>query len=160
MSGPDASRFRAVAGSFPTGVTVVTAQGPGGPAGLTTNAFASLSLDPLLVLVCFDNDSRTLPVVEASRRFAINVLRAGDEELARTFASKTLLPAEKFAAVTHSEDHGVPVLDAALAWLACDLERLVPGGDHTIGIGAVTACDADPAGEPLVFANGGYARLA
>ena len=151
-------RFRDTVGAFPTGVTVVTARGPDGPAGLTTNAFTSVSLEPLLVLVCFDNASRTLPVVEAAGRFAVNVLRAGQEDLARTFASKRL-GAEKFAEVTHSEADGVPVLDDALAWIACDVDRLVPAGDHTIGIGAVTAFDVDPAGEPLVFARGEYRGL-
>jgi 3-hydroxy-9,10-secoandrosta-1,3,5(10)-triene-9,17-dione monooxygenase reductase component len=152
----DQQRFRDTMGAFPTGVTVVTAPGP---AGLTTNAFSSLSLDPPLVLVCFDNGSRTLPAVEASRRFAVNVLRAGQEDLAAVFASKRV-SAEKFATVAHRTEGGVPVLDDALAWIACDLVDLVPAGDHTIGIGAVTALDADREGEPLVFFRGAYAQLA
>jgi 3-hydroxy-9,10-secoandrosta-1,3,5(10)-triene-9,17-dione monooxygenase reductase component len=151
-------RFRAVAGAFATGVTIVTAAGPDGPAGLTTNAFTSVSLDPPLLLICFDNASRTLPVVRRSGRFAVNVLSAGQEELARVFASKRVA-AEKFHAVTHSESHGVPVLDGALAWMACDLEQLVAAGDHTIGIGAVIGMDHDPAGVPLVFHRGAYTRL-
>jgi flavin reductase (DIM6/NTAB) family NADH-FMN oxidoreductase RutF len=151
----DAERFRDTMGRFATGVCVVTALSPHGPAGLTTNAVSSLSLDPALLLVCFDNESRTLPIVREAGRFAVNVLRAGQEDLAATFASKDLLPAEKFAAVTHTVDHGVPVLDGALAWLACDLEAMHPGGDHTIGIGAVTQMDAEE-GEPLLFFRGEY----
>ncbi len=154
----DGRTFRDTVGTFATGVTVVTATGPDGPAGLTTNAFTSLSLDPQLVLVCFENSSRTLPVVRASGRFAVNVLRAGQEDVAAIFASKRVA-SEKFAEVTHAEAHGLPVLDGALAWLACDLRELVEGGDHTIGVGAVTALHADPAGEPLVFFRGGYAGL-
>ena len=150
--------FRDTLGRFPTGVTVVTASGPSGPAGMTTNAFSSLSLDPPLVLVCFERGSRTLPVVRESGRFAVNVLSAGQEELARVFASKRV-HAEKFAAVTHTVDHGVPVLDGALAWLVCDLEALHPGGDHEIGVGSVTAMDHDPSGEPLVFVDGAYRDL-
>src|SRR4051794_34292476 len=146
-------------GRFAPGVCIVTAFSEHGPAGLTTNAVPSLSLDPPLVLVCFDNASRTLPVVREAGRFALNVLSAGQEELAATFASKDLLPAEKFAAVTHSVDHGVPVLDDALAWLACDLQALHPGGDHTIGVGAVTQLDHDPEGAPLVFFRGAYRAL-
>jgi 3-hydroxy-9,10-secoandrosta-1,3,5(10)-triene-9,17-dione monooxygenase reductase component len=150
--------FRDTLGRFPTGVTVVTASGPSGPAGMTTNAFSSLSLDPPLVLVCFERGSRTLPVVRESGRFAVNVLSAGQEELARVFASKRV-HAEKFAAVTHTVDHGVPVLDGALAWLVCNLEALHPGGDHEIGVGSVTAMDHDPSGEPLVFVDGAYRDL-
>ena len=154
----DARAFRDTVGAFATGVTVVTAAGDDGPAGLTTNAFASLSLDPPLVLVCFDNASRTLPVVRSAGRFAVNVLRAGQEEVAAVFASKRVA-ADKFAEVTHVEAHGLPVLDGALAWLACELRELLPGGDHTIGVGAVTALHADPGGEPLVFFRGSYAML-
>ena len=150
----DQRRFREVVGHFPTGVTVVTAPGP---AGLTTNAFCSVSLDPPLVLVCFDNGSRTLAAVEASRCFAVNVLRAGQDDLAAVFASKRVA-AEKFAEVTHTEDHGVPVLDDALAWLVCEAVELREAGDHTIGIGEVVALDVTE-GEPLLFARGRYRSL-
>ena len=159
MSEPDPKRaFRDAMGRFATGVTVVTTRGPSGPAGLTTNAVSALSLDPLLVLVCFDNGSRTLPVVREAGRFAVNVLREGQDDLARIFASK-LVAAEKFEQVMHSERGGVPVLDHALAWLACDLRALHAGGDHTIGVGEVSAMGHED-GEPLLFYAGGYARLA
>ena len=155
----DPGRYRQVMGHFATGVAIVTCSGPDGPAGLTTNAVTSVSLEPLLLLVCFDNTSRTLVAVRHARRFAVNVLRAGQEDLARVFASKRVAR-EKFEAVTHMVAHGVPVLDGALAWLACDLRELHPGGDHTIGIGAVTHLDADPGGEPLVWFRGTYRSVA
>jgi 3-hydroxy-9,10-secoandrosta-1,3,5(10)-triene-9,17-dione monooxygenase reductase component len=151
----DTLRYREVIGHFATGVAIVTCHGPDGPTGLTTNAITSVSLEPLLLLVCFDNSSRTLPAVREARRFAVNVLRAGQDELARVFASKRL-GHEKFDAVTHEVAHGVPVLDGALAWLACDLIDLHPAGDHTIGIGAITHMDADAEGEPLVWFRGEY----
>ncbi len=153
----DPSRFRDVIGSFPTGVAVITCAGPDGPAGLTTNAVTSLSLDPLLVLVCFDNGSRTLEVVRAARRFAVNVLATDQRALAAVFASKAVAR-EKFEATTHEIAHGVPVLDGALAWMACDVRELLPGGDHTIAIGAVTHMDARE-GDPLVFHHGRYTKL-
>jgi flavin reductase (DIM6/NTAB) family NADH-FMN oxidoreductase RutF len=152
----DPLAYRAAVGHFATGVAVVTCDGPHGPAGLTTNAVSSLSMEPLLLLVCFDNASRTLPAVRGAGRFAVNVLRADGEELAAVFASKRL-QAEKFEAVTHRIEHGVPVLDDALAWIACDVHELVPAGDHTIGIGAVThvwTADGDPA--PLLFYRGRF----
>ena len=155
---PDTLRYREVIGMFATGVAIVTCTGPDGPAGLTTNAITSLSLDPVLLLVCFDNTSRTLPAVRASGRFAVNVLRAGQDDVAAVFASKRVAR-EKFEAATHEVEHGVPVLDGALAWLACDLRELHPGGDHTIGIGSVTQMDADPDGAPLVWFRGGYHAL-
>lgn len=154
----DGRAFRDVLGTFPTGVTIVTARGADGPAGLTTNAFTSLSLDPPLILVCIANGSRTLPVVREAGRFAVNVLRAGQEDLAAVFASKAV-GAEKFARTTHNVEHGVPVLDDALSWLVCDLRDLLPGGDHTIAIGEVTALAAAE-GEPLLFWRGGYRQVA
>lgn len=161
MSSPavDTLRYRQVIGHFPTGVAIVTCYGPEGPTGLTTNAITSVSLEPPLLLVCFDNASRTLPAVRRARRFCVNVLRAGQEDLARVFASKRI-PREKFEAVTHAEAHGVPVIDGALAWLACDLVALHAAGDHTIGIGGITQMDADPRGEPLVFFRGEYGTFA
>ena len=150
-------RFRAVMGHFATGVAVVTVNAPGGPQGMTANAVASLSLDPVLVLVCFDNDARTLPEVERAGRFGVNVLAAGQEHLARRFASKD---EAKFAEVPHTVHDGIPVLDGALAWVGCDLDRFVPGGDHTIGIGAVHAAELGPAGtEPLIWFRGDYGSL-
>lgn len=155
----DPAHYRDVIGHFATGVAIVTTTGPDGShAGLTTNAVSSLSLDPLLLLVCFDNRSRTLPVVQEAGRFAVNLVRRGDEELAALFASKRVAE-EKFEAVTHTVDHGVPVLDRALAWIVCDLEATYPAGDHTIGVGAVTAADADGEGDPLLFFRGGWRAL-
>jgi flavin reductase (DIM6/NTAB) family NADH-FMN oxidoreductase RutF len=147
-------RFRAVMGHFTTGVTVVTATTDAGPVGMTANAVCSLSLDPLLLLVCFANDARTLPPIREHRRFGVNVLAAGQEDLARLFASK-VPEREKFAGVQHSVHDGIPVIDGVLAWVGCTLQELIPGGDHTIGIGSVEAAEAGE-GEPLLWFRGGY----
>ena len=150
-------RFRAVMGHFATGVAVVTVDAPGGPQGMTANAVASLSLDPVLVHVCLDNGARSLPEVERAGRFGVNVRAGGQEHLARRFASKA---DGKFAEVAHSVHAGIPVLDGALAWVGCELERFVPGGDHTIGIGAVHAAELGAPGiEPLIWFRGGYDSL-
>jgi flavin reductase (DIM6/NTAB) family NADH-FMN oxidoreductase RutF len=133
---------------------VVTAAGPAGPVGMTANAVCSLSLEPLLLLVAFDNSARTLGVVRDGERFGVNVLAAGQEDLARLFASKRP-EHEKFAGVPHTVHDGIPVIEGVLAWVGCRLERLVPGGDHTIGIGAVEAAEAGH-GEPLLWFHGGY----
>jgi flavin reductase (DIM6/NTAB) family NADH-FMN oxidoreductase RutF len=150
--GPD--RFRAVMGNLATGVTVVTVSTPTGPVGLTANAVTSLSLEPVLLLVCLGNDSRTLTAVRESGRFGVNVLAAGHEDLARLFASK-LPEREKFAGVPHTVHDGIPVIEGVLAWVGCRLERLIPGGDHTIGIGAVEAAEAGD-GDPLLWFRGSY----
>lgn len=155
---PDPRAYRDAIGRFATGVTVVTCDSPEGPTGLTTNAIASLSLDPLLLLVCFDNTSRTLPYVQAAGRFAVNVLGDDQAGLASVFASKAA-PHEKFADVIHRVEHGLPVLDGALAWFACDVHSFLPGGDHTIGLGRVTAVHHEDEGSPLLWFGGGYRSL-
>ena len=152
--GPD--HFRSVMGTFATGVTVVTATSPEGPVGMTANAVCSLSLEPLLLLVCFDNTARTLNVVRETERFGVNVLAGGQEDLARLFASKAPEHA-KFAEVAHTVQDGIQVIEGGLAWVGCRLERLVPGGDHTIGIGAVEAAEAAPdEREPLIWSRGTF----
>ena len=154
MRSVDPGHFRSVMGNFATGVTVITATGEAGPVGMTANAVASLSLEPLLLLVAFDNTARTLQVVRDTERFGVNVLGAGQEELARLFASKAPEDA-KFAGVPHTVHDGLPVLDGTIAWVGCRLERLVDGGDHTIGIGAVESAEAGD-GRPLLWFRGGY----
>lgn len=152
------ARYRAVIAHFATGVCVVTAQGPEGPVGMTANAVCSVSLDPLLLLVCFDRNARTLPVVRENGRFGVNVLATGQEPLAALFASKTP-ETQKFAGVEHRLHDGVPVLEGALAWLGCDLTELVEAGDHVIGIGAVHLAEAGD-GQPLVWFRGDYGGFA
>jgi flavin reductase (DIM6/NTAB) family NADH-FMN oxidoreductase RutF len=146
--------FREVFGRFATGVAVVTSVGPSGAGGMTANALCSLSLDPLLMLVCFANQARTLPIVREAGRFAVNVLSAGQEELAAVFASK-LPEAEKLEAVVHHLEDGLPLIDGTLAWATCRLRELIPGGDHTIAIGEVISMGLGE-GEPLVWYGGRY----
>jgi flavin reductase (DIM6/NTAB) family NADH-FMN oxidoreductase RutF len=150
--------YREVISHFATGVAVVTAQGPDGPGGLTANSLCSLSLDPLLLLVCFDNTARTLPIVRAAGRFAVNILTHEQHALSGVFASK-LPESEKFAGIPCSTRHGVPVLDEALAWLVCELRELHAGGDHTIAVGGVVHSHRAESGQPLVWYRGRYGSL-
>jgi flavin reductase (DIM6/NTAB) family NADH-FMN oxidoreductase RutF len=153
-SEPDAELFREVFGRFPTGVAVITSAGPAGAGGMTANALCSLSLQPLLVLVCFENGARTLPIVREAGRFAVNVLAAGQQELAGLFASK-MPEAEKLEGVPHRLEHGLPIIDGTIAWAACELRELIAGGDHTIAIGEAVAMGLGK-GEPLLWFEGAY----
>jgi 3-hydroxy-9,10-secoandrosta-1,3,5(10)-triene-9,17-dione monooxygenase reductase component len=142
---------------FPTAVTVVAALGPEGPTGATANAVTSLSLDPPLMLACLDRGSRTLRVVEDARRFSINVLIAGQGELARRFSTKDPHPV-KWDGVGWTERAGTPMVDGALLWIACDLRDLHDGGDHAIATGRILELVRSP-GDPLVFHHGEYRGL-
>jgi 3-hydroxy-9,10-secoandrosta-1,3,5(10)-triene-9,17-dione monooxygenase reductase component len=153
----DPELFRDVFGHFATGVAVITSAGPSSAGGMTANAICSLSLDPLLALVCFENRARTLPIVRDSGRFGVNVLSAEQESLAGVFASK-LPEAEKLDGVAHRFEHGVPIIEGSIAWAACTLRELLPGGDHTIGIGEVVAMGLG-AGQPLLWYRGQYRAL-
>ena len=138
-----------------TGVAVVTSTDGAGPRGATTNALTSLSLDPLLVLVALDHGSNTLEAVRSSGRFCINVLSAHQEELARRFATKAS-GEEKLAGVPHELVDGVPVLGGAVAWLACELEQTLEGGDHTILLGRPRDAGVDDGARPLLFYGGRF----
>jgi flavin reductase (DIM6/NTAB) family NADH-FMN oxidoreductase RutF len=154
----DPAEFRRILGHWATGVAIVTTAGAGDdPRGLTANAFASVSLDPPLVLVCVDHRADSLGSIRAAGAFAVNVLQQAGERLARRFAADDI--AAKFEGVAwHREQTGSPVLDDALAWVDCRIVRECDGGDHTILIGEVLAGGARE-GEPLVYYRGGFNRL-
>jgi flavin reductase (DIM6/NTAB) family NADH-FMN oxidoreductase RutF len=154
---PDPELFREVFGRFATGVAVITSAGPAGAGGMTANALCSLSLDPLLALVCFENRARTLPIVREAGRFAVNVLAADQERLAGVFASK-LPESEKLEEVAHRLEHGMPIIQGSLAWASCELNELIAGGDHTIAIGRVISMGLGD-GEPLLWYAGRYHGL-
>jgi flavin reductase (DIM6/NTAB) family NADH-FMN oxidoreductase RutF len=151
----DPNHFRAVFGRFATGVAVITAADAVEAGGMTANAICSLSLDPLLVLVCFDNGSRTLPIVRMSGRFAVNLLGADQEPIARVFASKAS-ESDKLDRVGHHFDCGLPMIDGAIAWVACDLCELIARGDHTIAVGEPTALGVEARGDPLLWYTGKF----
>jgi flavin reductase (DIM6/NTAB) family NADH-FMN oxidoreductase RutF len=157
MSRPDPAAFRGAMGLLPTGVTIVTASGPDGPAGATANAVCSLSIEPMLMLACLDRGSRTLLAVQAANRFGISVLHDGQEGIARAFATK-VPPPEKWEGVAWRERGGVPAIDAALVWVACELRDVIAGGDHVIVTGEVTDL-ATSDGAPLLFHAGAYRPL-
>jgi flavin reductase (DIM6/NTAB) family NADH-FMN oxidoreductase RutF len=142
---------------LPTGVTVVSATGPDGPAGATANAVCSLSIEPMLMLACLDRGSRTLLAVQAADSFGVSVLHAGQEEIARAFATKAPVP-EKWEGVGWSERDGIPAIDDALVWIGCDLRDVIAAGDHVIVTGEVRDLVTGE-GDPLVFHGGAYRPL-
>jgi flavin reductase (DIM6/NTAB) family NADH-FMN oxidoreductase RutF len=156
-AGIDSVSFREICSRFATGVCVVTSFGAEGPTGMTANAVTSLSLEPPLMIVCFDRTARTLGAVEHSRRFGIHFLAHDQEAIAARFASK-LPEAEKLEGVPWSSRSGVPALAGCLGGFACELRELLEGGDHLVGIGEVVDLWRGP-GDPLVFFEGDYWAL-
>jgi 3-hydroxy-9,10-secoandrosta-1,3,5(10)-triene-9,17-dione monooxygenase reductase component len=150
--------FREVFGRFATGVAVITSAGSSGAGGMTANALCSVSLDPLLALVCFANSARTLPIVRETQRFAVNLLAADQRDVAGLFASKAP-ESEKLERVPHELIGGMPVIAGTIAWAVCEVRELLAGGDHTIAIGEVLDMGLGVSGQPLLWFEGRYHAL-
>ncbi len=156
---PDPRAFRRTLGLFATGVTVVAVQTPDGITGMTANAVSSVSLDPLLVLVCVDEQARICPHLAIDRPFSINFLRDDQEVLSRFFAGGWRdRPDPEFRFTPWGE---APRLVGTLAAVRCAVDRLYDGGDHRIVVGRVTDLYEGPEPwNPLLFYAGRYRRLA
>jgi flavin reductase (DIM6/NTAB) family NADH-FMN oxidoreductase RutF len=154
----DGQRFRRVLGSYPTGVTVVTAIAADGvPAGMAVGSFTSVSLDPPLVAFLPDKSSTSFPKIRTATSFCVNVLAADQEPLCRAFASRG---GNKFAGVQWSPTpSGAPRIDGVAAWIDCEFESVQEAGDHYLVIGRVRELDSNAERLPLVFFRGGYGRF-
>ncbi|MGH2453629.1 MAG: flavin reductase family protein [bacterium] len=155
---PSPAEFRRTMGLFATGVTVVAVDIPGGVHGMTANAVSSVSLEPLLLLVCVDRRAKMHEHLLPGRIFSVNVLREEQEPLSRYFAGSWPAPhPPEFR--FHRGEHG-PRLVGALAVAGCRVARVLEGGDHTIMLGEVTALSGGEPGRPLIFFAGRYRHLA
>lgn len=132
----DPLELRKAAGQFMTGVTVsTTLDRDGSPVGLTANSFTSVSLHPPLVVVCVGKDSNVIDAFEVGNGFAVNVLSADQENIARTFSTKGV---DRFAETDwHPGLDGLPVIDGCLSTFECRLAHVYEGGDHLMFVGRV-----------------------
>jgi flavin reductase (DIM6/NTAB) family NADH-FMN oxidoreductase RutF len=153
------AEFRAVLGRFPTGVTVVTTCDGERPAGVTVNAFASVSLDPPLVMVCIDKRSHMHGLVSQSGIFVANILGDHQQDLSRRFAGQVGDRNERFRQTAyHLGVTGAPILDDVIAYVECCVLAIYPGGDHSIFLGKVESVGATT-GEPLTYYRARYGAL-
>lgn len=158
---PSASAFRAVMSRFATGVSVMTTLADGEPHGMTANAVSSLSLDPLLVLVCVEREAEMAQRVERGGVFALSFLPASAKDLSDRFADAERPGGRaQFDGVrTASHVTGSPVLTDALAWVDCEVYASHDGGDHVIVVGRVVALAAGPDDDALVYYLSGYGKV-
>jgi flavin reductase len=155
------SEFRKAMGAFATGVTIITVDLEGEVHGMTANAFTSVSLDPMLVLVCVDHTTRTHAHLHAKKRFGINVLCEDQRAISEYYArpERTHENAEVEAGARFDRTgHGTPVLHGALAYLECRLQSAQEAGDHTIFIAQVEDVVLND-GDPLLFFRGRYRKV-
>ena len=154
-------QFRKALGSFATGVTVITVDFEGQVRGMTANAFASVSLDPLLILVCVDHKARTHAHLHARKRFGINILAENQRTISEYYARPTATHEEaEQQAGAHFDrtKHGTPVLHGALAYLECSLRTAQDAGDHTIFIAEVEDVVVRE-GDPLLYFRRDYRKI-
>jgi len=149
--------FRRVMGQFATGVTVVTTRLGDQVHGLTANAVCSVSLEPLLVLVCVDHTADSHNLLEKSGIFAVSILSREQEDLSRLFASTTEDKSSRLEAIgQRTAVTGAPIIEGCLAYLDCRIVAAYPGGDHTIFIGQVEEAEITDDSPPLIFFRGRY----
>ena len=153
--------FRRVMGSFPTGITVLTVERHAGQVhGMTANSFTSVSLDPLLILVCIDNNARLLSYLKEQRRFGVNILKDTQQAFSEHFARPQLDPAEecRLGIRFRWTESGIPLLEEGLAHLGCNVVAEHVSGDHTVFVGEVESLELTE-GEPLLYFRGKYRSL-
>lgn len=158
---PTRLEFRLALGQFATGVTVVTAErGPHLVHGMTANSFTSVSLDPLLILICVDEDAKMLPLIKRHKRFGVNILKENQRAISEYFAQKEeSAEIERRLGIDYRwTADGVPLLDDALAHLTCEVASSYNAGDHTIFIAEVARVEVFD-GQPLLYFRGEYRRI-
>ena len=151
----DADLFRRVMGRFATGVTVVSFLRDGRPAGMTVNAFLSVSLEPPLVLVSVRKASRFVRHVRSGDRCGINILSEQQRHLGPHFANRP----EQEVDARFSDHAGTPLLDGSLAQIVARVVDIHPAGDHLLFIAEIEYLAHGPEAQPLIFFSGRYKQI-
>lgn len=156
----DPLEFRGIIGHFASGVTVITTAAGDRLHGMTANAVSSLSLDPVMMLICVDKTSHTHRVLDAGGVFTVNILGEHQEAMSRIFAKKGepetgTLRGQAF----RLGQTGAPILDGCLAFVECRVASVLDGGDHSIFLGEVVSEGVAEEIRPLLFYRGGYHTL-
>jgi flavin reductase (DIM6/NTAB) family NADH-FMN oxidoreductase RutF len=150
--------FRNVMGHFATGVTVITTVHDGELHGMTANSVTSVSLDPLLILVCLMREARTSLAIKQSERLAVNILGDHQEAFSQRFARAG---EDHFDGLDLLEGpHGLPFLPGCIAYMTGKVTQVVEAGDHDVVFAEIDHCRVSPnGGAPLLFFQGGYRKL-
>jgi len=154
--------FRTVIGQFATGVTVVTTLDGDRPQGITVNALSSVSLDPPLVMIALGRRRLIVPAIEATGRYAVNVLDEEQQWLSDCFAGANVTPSrEAFCgAAWHAGETGLPLLDGAIAAMECAVQERFEVGDHLLFVARVEALSLEhPDAPPLLYHRRRYLRI-
>jgi flavin reductase (DIM6/NTAB) family NADH-FMN oxidoreductase RutF len=154
--------FRKALGHFTTGVTVITVErDPGKIHGMTANSFTSVSLDPMLILVCVDHRAKMLPLLQKKKQFGVSVLKQNQQAISEYFAKREhSSEAEQCLGIHYRPTpSGAPVIDGTLLQMSCKVIASHISGDHTIFVGEVQDAEMHE-GEPLLYFRGEYRKIA
>ena len=147
----DGAMFRRAWGSFATGVSLITTlEKDGSTHGMTANGIASVSLEPMLVMVCVGHNANTFPIIEETGRYGINILSESQRDIGEFYASSANQGNEKFESDFTTSKTGIPFVNNALASMDCKVVKAHREGDHTIFIGSVEEIQVNE-GKPLMF---------
>jgi len=153
--------FRRVVGHFATGITVITVERePGQVHGMTANSFTSVSLDPLLILICVDHNARLMSFLKMQQRFGVNILKDTQRATSEHFAKPVQEPGstEQLGIRFRWTVSGIPLLEDGLAHLACNVVAEHPAGDHSLFLAQVESMD-EREGNPLLYHLGQYREV-
>ncbi len=154
----DEAVFRDALGQLASGVTIISMRVDGEDHGFTATSFTSLSLDPMLVLVCVVKAQRSHLQLEQAGHYAVSILGDGQRALGLRFAEAE--PEARFRGVpVQRAQTGAPILEGAIAWVDCRIREILPGGDHSIFIGEVVAAGAEPRDAALLYHNRKWGRF-
>lgn len=153
-SSKDIENYKEVLGQFCTGITVITSLHGDDPVGFTCQSFTALSMQPPMILLCSQKNSRSWPRIREVGTFVVNVMAANQRWVSDSFAQSG---ADKFSGVEWSvTSQGLPAIEGSLAWIECEVTEEIDAGDHTIVIGGIQGFGLGKAGEPLLFHRGKY----
>ncbi len=156
----DAAQYRNIIGQFATGVTIVTTAVDGWLHGMTANAITSVSLDPLLLLVCVDKEAHTHEHLSQAGSFAVNILAEDQEDISNTFATSSKPENGRLQGFDYRlGGNGAPIIEGCLSHIECEVTEHTDGGDHTIFIGRALAAETHREAPPLLFYQGQYRKL-
>ncbi len=155
----DPEQLREALARYPAGVVVVSTRIADGYRGLTVTSFASVSLEPPLVLVCLDRLAQSRDAILEAGAFNVSLLRRDQEFIADRFADRAPLAGPHWREVPHRlGGNGIPIVEGCVAWLECGLDHVYPAGDHDVALGAVEG-GGTSAGDPLVYWDRAFWRL-
>jgi len=153
----DANLKKKVLRTFTYGLYAVGCADEGEINAFTANWLTQVSFEPPLLAVSVENDSKSLPMIQHSRKFTVNVLKVGDRELAGQLGKSAIQHPDKLLGVDYEiGENGCPILCAALAWVACEVRHLAPAGDSTLFVAEVVDVGMISEGTPLTMAEAGF----